>query len=483
MKRTAILLLSLLLLGVIAGCSEKKAPVLPIVSQDCLPGNPPTSLGEISVDDPIMETEKGYYYNEKCGVMSLHYYDKATGKDILLCNKPECRHDGNEYCAATNSSYAPFSFQFYNGSIFAIASCLDEGKLEYKLIRIAADGSSLSEVAAYYSTTLENIDSIVTYNGAFGGTNWGYLDLLIHRNKAFLPFAFRTEDMVDYNELVYGLAILDLDTQELTYAYEEPASRENAPWYNLSARGDYLFYVSDEPHKRVLHRRNILDGTDEKLELISNFKGSYTPLDEYRVAYLRAKGSKLYVKDVRDGSNAEYELTEPKIIEYRVDKSGFVTSWNYVGEETKPYEPSFLLYDGTYLYVLGSLGGYRHYVNLSENADVNMTLNALNAFANLVYVYDSDMNMVGTGLLQHPSFYLGDADLTDGNTNNFYFQDPFRNSYSLRILEGKVYVSVKDAVLVTTRDDFFNGGKNFRIAFSKTRLIDGSPFASAYSLR
>ena len=49
---------------------------------------------------PIMKTENGYYYNDPMEGLGLKYHDNATGKDIYLCAKPECSHDGNSFCTA-----------------------------------------------------------------------------------------------------------------------------------------------------------------------------------------------------------------------------------------------------------------------------------------------------------------------------------------------------------------------------------------------
>lgn len=94
-------LVTLLSIG-IAGCakreegSEQKLEsklTAPVVAEDYNPGN-----------GSIMKTENGYYYYD---VLSgaLRYYDIASGKNMYLCNKPECKHDGNSFCVATNDKY------------------------------------------------------------------------------------------------------------------------------------------------------------------------------------------------------------------------------------------------------------------------------------------------------------------------------------------------------------------------------------------
>ena len=217
------LLVSLSLLG----CSQKEALPLDISSDDSLPGNPNSLTYEHKCPYAILRSDTGYYYNEG-RTLSLHYYDLTTQKDIFLCNKPECKHDGNAYCVATNKKYTPLTFQYYDNAIFATAYCMDSKKLEFKLLRFAADGSSLSEVATYYSTNSANIDEIPLTDG-FGDGRYGYHFLLIHRNKAFLPFSYHPEDNAE-GEYVYGMMELDLDTREMKSVYEEIVSTKVSPW-------------------------------------------------------------------------------------------------------------------------------------------------------------------------------------------------------------------------------------------------------------
>lgn len=70
---------------------------------DFVGGNPAYSMCQ------VMETENGYYNT----AMGLAYYDKATGKSLYLCSKPECVHDGSEYCTATfGDMYISSSYEY-----------------------------------------------------------------------------------------------------------------------------------------------------------------------------------------------------------------------------------------------------------------------------------------------------------------------------------------------------------------------------------
>ena len=49
----------------------------------------------------VLTTDKGYYYMAD---EAICYLDYESGADMVLCNKPECRHDGNAFCVATSDS-------------------------------------------------------------------------------------------------------------------------------------------------------------------------------------------------------------------------------------------------------------------------------------------------------------------------------------------------------------------------------------------
>ena len=148
------------------GCGAKRETPFTLHSEDCQQGNLTRYERNMGSDNPnsytlhppILKTDQGYYDNAMSKHLFLYYHDIASGKEILLCNKPECKHDGNEYCVATNSKYEPLAFQMYDGYLYVAAKCLTDEKLEFKLLRIAPDGSSLTEVATYYNTPAGGVD-------------------------------------------------------------------------------------------------------------------------------------------------------------------------------------------------------------------------------------------------------------------------------------------------------------------------------------
>lgn len=289
-------------------------------SEDYNPGN-----------NEIWKTEKGYYYySYEYG--GFRYVDAATGMDMFLCNKPECKHDGNAFCVATNDKYLVIGGYLYNGRIIVNAIEETDTQYQYKLLEIALDGSMANEIVTYFTLEKTGISSLVLHGG--GG-------IYVHRNKVLLPLSAGGQNGLEDNEL-YGAAIVDLNTKEVTYLDEEPLSKDNAGVTDVDAYGDYLYYCRAEGKKIILHRYNINDGTDETHKLLVGFRGKYAVPDSEHVVYLKS-GQELCVHYYATGENEEkLRLMGTKIY-------GMPDGTTY--EDAAPYTAVNVVTDGDYYYV------------------------------------------------------------------------------------------------------------------------------------
>ena len=145
MRKLSLFLTASLTAVLLSSCTAEKKQY-----PDYISGNPSDIYG-----NPIMETEDGFYTNLHSFNLSLCYYDKATGKAVFLCAKPECKHDGNKYCTATKKGV------IYDGNIcksgeyvyYAASEYVPEDEKEYyKLIRAKADGTEFTELCTFQTT-------------------------------------------------------------------------------------------------------------------------------------------------------------------------------------------------------------------------------------------------------------------------------------------------------------------------------------------
>lgn len=251
-------------------------------STDCNPGN-----------SRIRMTDMGYYYNS-IEHQGIRYTDKSTGMDLFLCNKPECRHDGNEFCVATNKKLKIRNFCLYGGYLFAVVAEETDTQFAYKLCSIALDGSEMNEIVTFYEFVKG--EQRVAYSQD--------AELLIHRNKVIFPFF--VSGAGGFGDTQYhGFAIYDFDTGKVTYLDEEPASKDNPERTNVKAHGDYIYYCVKEEPKTVLYRYHLTTGNVEEHKLLTNFVGRYVVVDDNTVVYTRVTGRSLCVYHRETGENEE----------------------------------------------------------------------------------------------------------------------------------------------------------------------------------
>ncbi len=278
MRKIIVLGLTVLGLMVLAGCNKQ-----PAFGQ---PGVQPGEAGKVERNfvhedfflgggSEVLRTEKGYYYLKGT---DIRYKDFATGNDMYLCNKPECRHDGNEFCVATNDTYVIHEMRLYNGKLFAVATEMTETQCMFKLLVIEPDGSAMDELVTYM--TMELAGQVPTRLGEFQ----------IHRNRVMLPFA--AIDVQNFSDTdAYGTALYNLDTKELTYLDEEPFCKENSTAFSIQGYKDWIFYCKSEEGKTKLHRYSLTSGTDEAYTLLPSFAGIYGIKDENTIVYIKCDGN------------------------------------------------------------------------------------------------------------------------------------------------------------------------------------------------
>lgn len=330
MRKGIITIVTVLCLAIFAGCSEGKdkqgeatREEKQFVSEDYEPGSRNENLKS------MMKTDKGFYYYAYAD-RGLHYSDFATGKTMFLCNKPECRHDGNEFCVATNQKYITLDMCLYNDVILKYAVEKTDTQYRFKVLSVALDGSAMNEIA----TTLEFEKPTEDFSiyPCF---------MLVHRNKAFLTMAgVGQAELEEY----HGVAILDLNTKKVTYLDEEPFGSSNVVAESVTAAGDYFYYCRKDGKKLLLHRYNIVDGTDESFRLLPNFDGQYVVVDEDTIAYIKRSGTVICTYRISTGQNTE----QTRVMRQFYDK--WQDGSYRKSEDMRESMVNQLTTDGTYIY-------------------------------------------------------------------------------------------------------------------------------------
>lgn len=292
-KRKMVLTGVCLLVAVmLAGCTGKDEPEKPEKQEvsGSISGDYNQDIGR------LVMTDKGcYYYSFAYGTYGYRYLDKETGNDMYLCNKPECKHDGNPFCVATNNKYMILNQEYiYDGKLIVAVVEETDTNYEFKLLELALDGSVASEICTYYKMVK---DGFVV--DAYGGYK-----MYIHRDYAFLPMAVYDRHGMEDTER-FGVAIVNLKTHEVSYLDEDPLSKENIPTTEITAYGDYFYYCREEGNKTVLYRYSLIDKTIMAHKLLVGFHGKYAVADEEHIIYLKGMARNLCTYHYDTGENKE----------------------------------------------------------------------------------------------------------------------------------------------------------------------------------
>ena len=174
------------------------------------------------------------------------YTDKATGQSMYLCAKPECLHDGSDYCPATSAAYHFQRLLWYDGMLYAVAEYLDapeKGISHSVLVRIQPDGTGMEEIAVLDDRGGLYNSEIIAYRGAVWviGTVQAQLkavnyDQMLASGPGADAWGFYT-----------GIWHYDIARGTLTAVSEEPANSMQGV-SNLQADGDsiYVYKYSDD---------------------------------------------------------------------------------------------------------------------------------------------------------------------------------------------------------------------------------------------
>jgi len=215
------------------------------------PDDNPANHGPLA----IMETENGYYYNygytgykvAEDGSVTytgkqhlLRYHDKASDESILLCNKPECEHRGDDSCAATYKNLNIINSVLYDGQIYVYGLEQDGNLIRFNLYRTALDGSSMDLVG----TVLEaenTIDNEITFAPSQTASQLSKPEnsFIIHKGYAYLPYYLRIGS-ASKGFRGGGLMQMDLQTGKSKLLYELEYLTSPYP-FNLRACGDYVY--------------------------------------------------------------------------------------------------------------------------------------------------------------------------------------------------------------------------------------------------
>ena len=291
---------------------------------DTLPQCEPANLPDASnfMRQCIMKGKEGFYYTDmvildnNTATRALCYYDMALGKSIMLCSKPQCMHDGNDFCVATGGGVYQFYSSLtclYNGYIYRLGDgSTEEEKWQLSLLKTDLLGNELSKVADIGALTLigeapkPQIESAV-----------------FHNNKLFVAI---TPTMNKPETFLYAVDIASGGVSEITLpAPEEGTKKANfGTCCYMTADGDWLYYtvrcckydntmIYSENHmtynRTVMYRYNIKTGKTEVISALPDVYSSFTVANDiiyYTFADRSDNTFSLYSYDIINDKTATF---------------------------------------------------------------------------------------------------------------------------------------------------------------------------------
>ncbi|MBE6843654.1 MAG: hypothetical protein E7510_12615 [Ruminococcus sp.] len=247
----------------------------------------------------VMETENGYYYNVCDMNLSLRYTEKTTGKDIFLCARPECMHDGNEKCTATYNFLEISNSILYDNSIYFVANIRDDETMGYALFKASTDGASLDKVGDVITIRKpQSADDGINFSSAID-------NFIIHKGYAYIPYSLGQHSYAGF--LGAGMVRMNIRTGETESIYDYNDDYFSSQFVSvMSACGEYVYYrLWGNSSTGGVHRYNVNDHEIEfveaevdksryALDLISEDTLYYTYINEEDKVCISGRDSKSF---------------------------------------------------------------------------------------------------------------------------------------------------------------------------------------------
>lgn len=181
----------------------------------------------------VMETENGFYSNAGLNIIDdticLRFYERGTDKQVYLCARPECQHNGSESCVATYKNLSCVNSVLYNGGIYVLALENSGDSVSYNLYKAELDGTAITKVGTAFS--VNSSDTEYEYQRECFIIHKGYAYIPYHISFGNSSFGFGGSGLVRMN-ITDGSTETILSGEDYFSAYP----------HNIFGYGDFVYY-------------------------------------------------------------------------------------------------------------------------------------------------------------------------------------------------------------------------------------------------
>lgn len=186
----------------------------------------------ISNFDQSFMTQEGYYFIDEEGM--LHFFDKKSGKTVIVCDRADCDHQPGEYAGASecNAELYAEEMAVYGDKIYYISMSDTINELEVRCRD--KDGNNDGKIAS--------VEGQYTRDSA-----WFYENTVMFTAEVIYPESFDAETKQSSKDSVMRLYAVDLSTGKAQIVKESSLTEHDQALYVHKAEdGKFYFYDWEE---------------------------------------------------------------------------------------------------------------------------------------------------------------------------------------------------------------------------------------------
>ncbi len=264
---------AILICGVVmsvTACSDNNV----VRYDDSLPECAPANISHspmLNMEYATMKSTEGYYYTENStdnNKLTVYYYDPQSKVSIPLCAKPQCEHDGGDFCAATGDEMIAYTL-FYDNYIYKLCyEIVEDNMFSYTLLRSDMQGNELSVVSDIFTSPV--------------GLQIDIANVFCHYGQMFFTAKKYIGDTPTNH--VYSVNLNSGDVKEI----EIPDAKKYERYPYMTADGDYIYIATEDEVNAegqtwnkidadtVMHRYNLKTGEIEIIQDMPKIYSSFT---------------------------------------------------------------------------------------------------------------------------------------------------------------------------------------------------------------